>query len=105
MEQTATETLSIEPTAAVAAVSSSQEHTAETTTAETEPQPRRGRWVRIAIAAIKAVLFIELAGTALGPLAAAGSKRQQKDVSDEDTDSDLDPADVLMDYLTGKTGT
>ncbi|KAF6258936.1 hypothetical protein COO60DRAFT_1068198 [Scenedesmus sp. NREL 46B-D3] len=64
----------------------------------------KGRWIRIAVASIKAVLFLELAGMVAGPLIASktGRRRSSSD-SDAGSDSDLDPADVLMDYLTGRT--
>lgn len=105
MEQTAADTSLHEPVADAAVSSCSRAiPAADPTNISSRHQPRRNRWIRITIAAIKAVLFLELAGLVLGPLTAAGSRRRQKAVADDGSDSDLDPADVLLDYLTGRTG-
>jgi hypothetical protein len=69
-----------------------------------QPKDNKGRWIRIVVASVKAVLFLELAGMVAGLLIASrtGGRRRSGD-SDSGSDSDLDPADVLMDYLTGRT--
>jgi hypothetical protein len=69
-----------------------------------QPKDSRSRWIRIVVASIKAVLFLELAGMVAGPLIASKTRRRRSSSdSAEDSGSDLDPADVLMDYLTGRT--
>ncbi|WIA10372.1 hypothetical protein OEZ85_010564 [Tetradesmus obliquus] len=69
-----------------------------------QPKDSRGRWIRILVAPIKAVLFLELAGMVAGPLLRSQTKRRERSSDSEaDSGSDLDPADVLMDYLTGET--
>jgi hypothetical protein len=68
-----------------------------------QPKDKNSRWIRIVVASIKAVLFLELAGMVAGPWIASKTSRRRRRSSDTGSDSDLDPADVLMDYLTGKT--
>jgi hypothetical protein len=70
-----------------------------------QPNDSKGRWIRIVVASIKAVLFLELAGMVARPLIASKlrDRRHSSGDSDSGSGSDLDPADVLMDYLTGRT--
>eukprot|EP00775_Hariotina_reticulata_P011650 gene11650-11795_t len=51
----------------------------------------------------KALLIVEAVSLVIGPWVAEHLQSRREE-EDEETDSDLDPADVLMDYLTGKIG-
>jgi hypothetical protein len=73
------------------------------TVASNSQRPRwRQRLIRYGIAAIQAVLALEVAVVLLGPLlSSAPVKAKKKDQSDSE---DFDPADILMDYFTGRRG-
>lgn len=75
---------------------------AVTSAAQVEPGPHRSRlyWLR---RAVQTVLAVEAAGLALALAAGIISRRGEIEES-SGSGSDLDPADVLMDYLTGRAG-
>lgn len=77
-----------------------------------DPQQQRQQWlqrlVRVGVAAVKAVLVLELFATLAGP-AIARRLRSRRSGSQDDSDVDgsdagFDPADVLVAYLTGAAG-
>lgn len=74
-----------------------------TTVASSSQRPCwRQRLIRYGIAAIQAVLVLEVAAVVLGPLLrSAPVKSKKKEESDSE---DFDPADILMDYFTGRRG-
>jgi hypothetical protein len=61
----------------------------------------RQRLIRYSIKVIQAVLLIEIAAIVVQPLLPAPSKSKEATDSDE---QGIDPADVLMDYFTGRRG-
>ena len=63
----------------------------------------RQRLIRYGIAAIQAVLLLEAAAVVIPPLLPRHSK-SDKASADNSSDDGLDPADVLMDYFTGRRG-
>eukprot|EP00882_Tetradesmus_deserticola_P008516 GHRQ01008979.1.p1 GENE.GHRQ01008979.1~~GHRQ01008979.1.p1 ORF type:complete len:222 (+),score=88.56 GHRQ01008979.1:61-726(+) len=92
------------PSSALAPGSSSSSSSDGQAQQQVQRKDSKGRWIRITVASIKAVLFLELAGMVAGQLVASRSgRRRSSSESDAGSDSDLDPADVLMDYLTGRT--
>lgn len=62
----------------------------------------RKRLIRYGIAAIQAVLLLELAVTVVQPFLSESSKAESED--SDDSDQGFDPADILMDYFTGRRG-
>jgi hypothetical protein len=69
------------------------------TVASSSQRPRwRQRLIRYSIAAIQAVLFLEVAAVVLGPLLRSAPVKDKKE------ENDFDPADILMDYFTGRRG-
>lgn len=67
-------------------------------------QPRwRQRLVKYSIKAIQAVLLIEVAAILAYPLVSAPSKSKIRE-SESSEEQGFDPADILMDYFTGRRG-
>lgn len=62
----------------------------------------RQRLIRYSIKIIQAVLLIEVAAIVVQPLLPAPSKSKKATSGSEDQDND--PADILMDYFTGRRG-
>lgn len=62
----------------------------------------RKRLIRYGIAAIQAILLLELAATVVQPFLSERTKAESDD--SDDSDQGFDPADILMDYFTGRRG-
>jgi hypothetical protein len=79
-----------------------QGHSGGNSSSDVSSSSWRQRLVRYSIKVIQAVLLIELAAMVVQPMLPAPLKSE--DATSDSDEQGFDPADILMDYFTGRRG-